>query len=135
MGGAVKGSAGFGIQGALSGAMTGMSLGGGIGAIVGAGLGLVGGLFGSSNAKIQAEQQKAQLIAQQKLQWLAEDRNKYLKTMASAMSEQAKWTTKIGVNDAISRSVKAVVSSVDTIGGTASDTKTIHKKRKKVEDY
>ena len=131
MGGAIKGSAGFGIQGALSGAMTGMSLGGGVGAIVGAGLGLVGGLFGSSNAKIQAEQQKAQLIAQQKLQWLAEDRNKYLKTMASAMSEQAKWTAKIGVNDAISRSVKAVISSVDTIGGTASDTKTIQKKKKK----
>ena len=51
--------------------------------------------------------------------------------MASAMSEQAKWTTKIGVNDAISRSVKAGVSSVDTIGGTASDTRTIQNKKKK----
>ena len=131
MGGAIEGSAGFGIQGALSGAMTGMSLGGGVGAIVGTGLGLVGGLFGGSKAKIQAEQQKAQLIAQQKLTWLAEDRNKYLKTMASAMSEQAKWTTKIGVNDAISRSVIAVVSSVDTIGGTASDTRTVQNKKKK----
>lgn len=131
MGGAIEGSAGFGIQGALNGAMTGMSLGGGVGATVGAGLGLVGGLFGGSKAKIQAEQQKAQLIAQQKLTWLAEDRNKYLKTMASAMSEQAKWTTKIGVNDSISRSVKAVVSSVDTIGGTASDTRTVQNKKKK----
>ena len=131
MGGAVSGSAGFGIQGALSGATTGMSLGGGVGAIVGAGLGLVGGLFGGSNAKIQAEQQKAQLIAQQKLTWLAEDRNKYLKNMASAMSEQAKWTTKIGVNDAMSRSVRAVISSVDTIGGTASDTRTVQNKKKK----
>ena len=131
MGGAISGSEGFGIQGALSGAMTGMSLGGGVGAIVGAGLGLVGGLFGGSQAKIQAEQQKAQLIAQQKLTWLAEDRNKYLKNMASAMSEQVKWTTKIGVNDAISRSVKAVISSVDTIGGTASDTRTVQNKKKK----
>ena len=131
MGGAVSGSAGFGIQGALSGATTGMSLGGGVGAIVGAGLGLVGGLFGGSEAKIQAEQQKAQLIAQQKLTWLAEDRNKYLKNMASAMSEQAKWTTKIGVNDAMSRSVRAVISSVDTIGGTASDTRTVQNKKKK----
>jgi len=51
--------------------------------------------------------------------------------MASAMSEQAKWTTKIGVNDAISRSVKAGISSVDTIGGTASDTRTIQNKKKK----
>ena len=131
MGGAISGSAGFGIQGALSGAMTGMSLGGGVGAIVGAGLGIVGGLFGGSQAKIQAEQQKAQLIAQQKLTWLAEDRNKYLKSMASAMSEQAKWTTKIGVNDAISRSVMAVISSKDTIGGTASDTRTVQNKKKK----
>ena len=131
MGGEISGSAGFGIQGALSGAMTGMSLGGGVGAIVGTGLGLVGGLFGGSNAKIQAEQQKAQLIAQQKLTWLAEDRNKYLKNMASAMSEQAKWTTKIGVNDAISRSVRASISSVDTIGGTASDTRTVQNKKKK----
>ena len=56
MGGAIEGSAGFGIQGALSGAMTGTSLGGGVGGIVGAGLGLVGGLFGGSQAKIQAEQ-------------------------------------------------------------------------------
>ena len=131
MGGAISGSAGYGIQGALSGATTGMSLGGGIGALVGGGLGLLGGLFGGSSAKIQANQQKAQLIAQQKLAWLAEDRNKYLKTMASAMSEQAKWTTKIGVNDAITRSVRAVISSKDTIGGTASDTRTVQNKKKK----
>ena len=131
MGGAISGTAGFGIQGALSGAMTGMSLGGGVGALAGAGLGLIGGIFGGTSAKIQAEQQKAQLIAQQKLQWLAEDRNKYLKTMASAMNEQVKWTTKIGVNDAISRSVRAVISSTDTIGGTASDTRTVQNKKKK----
>ena len=131
MGGAIKGSAGYGIQGALSGATTGMSLGGGIGALIGGGLGLLGGLFGGSSAKIQANQQKAQLIAQQKLAWLAEDRNKYLKTMASAMSEQAKWTTKIGVNDAITRSVRAVISNKDTIGGTASDTMTVQNKKKK----
>ena len=130
LGGAVDGSAGFGLQGALSGAMQGATFGG-VGAIVGAGLGLVSGIFGGNAAKIQAEQQKAQLIAQQKLTWLAEDRNKYLKTMASAMSEQAKWTTKIGVNDAISRSVISAVSKVDNLGGTAYDTRTVQNKKKK----
>lgn len=130
LGGMFKGSTGFGLQGAISGAMQGSTFGP-IGTLVGGGLGFVGGILGGTQAKIQAEQQKAQLIAQQKLQWLAEDRNKYLKTMASAMSEQAKWTTKIGVNDAISRSVRAVISSTDTIGGTAYDTRTVQNKKKK----
>lgn len=131
LGGMVGGTRGFALQGALGGATQGASIGGITGALIGTGLGFVGGLLGGTNAKIQAEQQKAQLIAQQKLQWLAEDRNKYLKTMASAMSEQAKWTTKIGVNDAISRSVRAVISDTDTLGGTAYETRTVQHKKKK----
>ena len=51
--------------------------------------------------------------------------------MANAMSEQVKWTTKIGVNDAISRSVRFALSRTDLLGGTASDTKTVQKKKKK----
>lgn len=131
MGGMFKGTSGFGIQGIVGGATQGASIGGLVGAGIGAGLGLVGGLLGGTQAKIQMEQQKSMLIAQQKLNWLAEDRNKYLKTMASAMSEQAKWTTKIGVNDAISRSVRAVISNTDTLGGTAYETRTETRKKKK----
>lgn len=130
MGGMLSGSMGFGIQGALSGAMQGSSFGL-AGSLVGAGLGLVGGILGGTQAKIQADQQKSLQISQQKLTWLAEDRNRYLKTMASAMSEQAKWTTKVGVNDAISRSVKFALSGKDVIGGTAYETRTVGKKKKK----
>lgn len=131
MGGMFTGSMGFGIQGALSGATQGASIGGAMGGIIGAGLGLVGGILGGTQAKIQAEQQKALTVSQQKLTWLAEDRNRYLKTMANAMSEQAKWTTKVGVNDAISRSVKFALSGKDVIGGTAYETRTVGKKKKK----
>lgn len=131
LGGMFGGTSGFALQGALGGATQGASVGGITGALIGTGLGFVGGLLGSTQAKIQAEQQKAQLIAQQKLTWLAEDRNKYLKTMASAMSEQAKWTTKIGVNDAISRSVRFALSGKDVIGGTAYETRTVGHKKKK----
>lgn len=131
MGGMFTGSMGFGIQGALSGAIQGASIGGAMGGIIGAGLGLVGGILGGTQAKIQAEQQKALTVSQQKLTWLAEDRNRYLKTMANAMSEQAKWTTKVGVNDAISRSVKFALSGKDVIGGTAYETRTVGKKKKK----
>lgn len=131
MGGMFTGSMGFGIQGILSGATQGVSIGGAMGGIIGAGLGLVGGILGGTQAKIQAEQQKALTISQQKLTWLAEDRNRYLKTMANAMSEQAKWTTKVGVNDAISRSVKFALSGKDVIGGTAYETRTVGKKKKK----
>lgn len=130
MGGMFSGSMGFGIQGALSGAMQGSSWGL-TGILVGAGLGLVGGILGGTQAKIQADQQKSLQISQQKLTWLAEDRNRYLKTMANAMSEQAKWTTKVGVNDAISRSVKFALSGKDVIGGTAYETRTVGKKKKK----
>lgn len=130
MGGMLSGSMGFGIQGALSGAMQGSSFGL-AGSLVGAGLGLVGGILGGTQAKIQADQQKSLQISQQKLTWLAEDRNRYLKTMASAMSEQAKWTTKVGVNDAISRSVRFALSGKDVIGGTAYETRTVGKKKKK----
>ena len=131
MGGMFTGSMGFGIQGALSGATQGVSIGGAMGGIIGAGLGLVGGILGGTQAKIQADQQKALTVSQQKLTWLAEDRNRYLKTMASAMSEQAKWTTKVGVNDAISRSVNFALSGKDIIGGTAYETRTVGKKKKK----
>lgn len=131
MGGMFTGSMGFGIQGALSGATQGASIGDAMGGIIGAGLGLVGGILGGTQAKIQAEQQKALTVSQQKLTWLAEDRNRYLKTMANAMSEQAKWTTKVGVNDAISRSVKFALSDKDVIGGTAYETRTVDKKKKK----
>lgn len=131
LGGMFGGTSGFALQGALGGATQGASVGGITGALIGTGLGFVGGLLGSTQAKIQAEQQKAQLVAQQKLTWLAEDRNKYLKTMASAMSEQAKWTTKIGVNDAISRSVRFALSGKDVIGGTAYETRTVGHKKKK----
>lgn len=131
MGGMFTGSMGFGIQGALSGATQGASIGGAMGGIIGAGLGLVGGILGGTQAKIQADQQKALTVSQQKLTWLAEDRNRYLKTMANAMSEQAKWTTKVGVNDAISRSVKFALSGKDVIGGTAYETRTVGKKKKK----
>lgn len=130
MGGMASGSLGFGIQGALSGALQGSNWGL-TGSLVGAGLGLVGGLLGGTQAKIQADQQKSLQISQQKLTWLAEDRNRYLKTMANAMSEQAKWTTKVGVNDAISRSVKFALSGKDVIGGTAYETRTVGKKKKK----
>ena len=130
MGGMFSGSMGFGIQGALSGAMQGSSWGL-TGSLVGAGLGLVGGILGGTQAKIQADQQKSLQISQQKLTWLAEDRNRYLKTMANAMSEQAKWTTKVGVNDAISRSIKFALSGKDVIGGTAYETRTVGKKKKK----
>ncbi len=130
MGGMASGSLGFGIQGALSGALQGSSWGV-TGSLVGVGLGLVGGLLGGTQAKIQADQQKSLQISQQKLTWLAEDRNRYLKTMANAMSEQAKWTTKVGVNDAISRSVKFALSGKDVIGGTAYETRTVGKKKKK----
>ena len=131
MGGMFTGSMGFGIQGVLSGATQGASIGDAMGGIIGAGLGLVGGILGGTQAKIQAEQQKALTVSQQKLTWLAEDRNRYLKTMANAMSEQAKWTTKVGVNDAISRSVKFALSGKDVIGGTAYETRTVGKKKKK----
>ena len=131
LGGMFGGTSGFALQGALGGATQGASIGGITGALVGTGLGFVGGLLGGTQAKIQAEQQKAQIVAQQKMQWLAEDRNRYLKTMASAMSEQAKWTTKIGVNDAISRSVRAVLTNTDTLGGTAYETKTVQNRKKK----
>ena len=131
MGGMFTGSMGFGIQGALSGATQGASIGGAMGGIIGAGLGLVGGILGGTQAKIQADQQKALTVSQQKLTWLAEDRNRYLKTMANAMSEQAKWTTKVGVNDAISRSVKFALLGKDVIGGTAYETRTVGKKKKK----
>lgn len=131
LGGMFGGTSGFALQGSLGGATQGASVGGITGALIGTGLGFVGGLLGSTQAKIQAEQQKAQLVAQQKLTWLAEDRNKYLKTMASAMSEQAKWTTKIGVNDAISRSVRFALSGKDVIGGTAYETRTVGRKKKK----
>ena len=131
LGGMFGGKTGFALQGALGGATQGASLGGITGALIGTGLGFVGGLLGGTQAKIQAEQQKAQLVAQQKLTWLAEDRNKYLKTMASAMSEQAKWTTKIGVNDATSRSVRFALTGKDVIGGTAYETRTVGRKKKK----
>ena len=131
LGGMFGGKTGFALQGALGGATQGASVGGITGALIGTGLGFVGGLLGGTQAKIQAEQQKAQLVAQQKLTWLAEDRNKYLKTMASAMSEQAKWTTKIGVNDAISRSVRFALTGKDVIGGTAYETRTVGRKKKK----
>ena len=131
LGGMFGGKTGFALQGALGGATQGASVGGVTGALIGTGLGFVGGLLGGTQAKIQAEQQKAQLVAQQKLTWLAEDRNKYLKTMASAMSEQAKWTTKIGVNDAISRSVRFALTGKDVIGGTAYETRTVGRKKKK----
>ena len=73
------------------------------------------------------------LISQQKMQWLAEDSNRYLKTMSESMSEQAKWTTKIGVNDAISRSVTFAMSGgIETIGGTASENRQVQKKAKKL---
>ncbi len=130
MGGMISGSIGFGIQGALSGAMQGSNFGL-TGSLIGAGLGLVGGILGGTQAKIQADQQKSLQISQQKLTWLAEDRNRYLKTMANAMSEQAKWTTRVGVNDAISRSVRFALSGKDVIGGTAYETRTVSNKKKK----
>lgn len=125
------GSSGFAMQGALSGATQGATIGGGFGALVGAGLGLIGGLTGGTNAKIQANQQKAMLIAQQKTAWLMEDNNRYLKTMTNLMSEQAKWVTKVGVNDAINRSVRMALNNADTIGGTAIENRTVQKKQKK----
>ena len=130
LGGMFNGSIGFGLQGALSGALQGSSWGL-TGSLVGAGLGLVGGVLGGTQAKIQADQQKSMQVAQQKLTWLAEDRNRYLKTMANAMNEQAKWTTKVGVNDAISRSVRFALSGKEVLGGTAYETRTVGKRKKK----
>lgn len=130
--GIASGTTGFGLQGALGGAMQGSAFGP-AGAIVGGTLGLFSGLKAGLNAKAQASQEKAMLISQQKMQWLAEDSNRYLKTMSESMSEQAKWTTKIGVNDAISRSVAFAMSGgIETIGGTASENRKVQKKSKKL---
>ena len=130
--GIASGTTGFGLQGALGGAMQGSAFGP-VGAIVGGALGLSSGLKAGLNAKAQASQEKAMLISQQKMQWLAEDSNRYLKTMSESMSEQAKWTTKIGVNDAISRSVTFAMSGgIETIGGTASENRQVQKKAKKL---
>lgn len=131
LGGMFKGDTGFGLQGALSGATTGMSLGGGVGAIVGAGLGLVGGILGGASAKAQASQQKAMLIAQQKTARLMEDNTRYLKTMANVMSEQAKWVTKVGVNDSINRAVRTQISNTDVLGGTAIENRQVQRSKKK----
>ena len=130
--GIASGTTGFGLQGALGGAMQGSAFGP-AGAIVGGTLGLFSGLEAGLNAKAQASQEKAMLISQQKMQWLAEDSNRYLKTMSESMSDQAKWTTKIGVNDAISRSVTFAMSGgIETIGGTASENRQVQKKAKKL---
>ena len=130
--GIASGTTGFGLQGALGGAMQGSAFGP-VGAIVGGALGLSSGLKAGLNAKAQASQEKAMLISQQKMQWLAEDSNRYLKNMSESMSEQAKWTTKIGVNDAISRSVTFAMSGgIETIGGTASENRKVQKKAKKL---
>ena len=137
--GVSQGTSGFAMQGLVGGLQQGVGIGSalggtfgaGIGALVGGGLGLIGGIFSGTSAKIQAEQQKAMAIAQQKLVWLQEDSNRYLKTMANTMSEQAKWTTKIGVNDAISRSVRSAIQGSDTLGGTAYETITHQNKKKK----
>ena len=130
--GIASGTTGFGLQGALGGAMQGSAFGP-AGAIVGGTLGLFSGLKAGLNAKAQASQEKAMLISQQKMQWLAEDSNRYLKNMSESMSEQAKWTTKIGVNDAISRSVTFAMSGgIETIGGTASESRQVQKKAKKL---
>ena len=130
--GIASGTTGFGLQGALGGAMQGSAFGP-VGAIVGGALGVFSGLKAGLNAKAQASQEKAMLISQQKMQWLAEDSNRYLKNMSESMSEQAKWTTKIGVNDAISRSVTFAMSGgIETIGGTASENRQVKKKAKKL---
>ena len=130
--GIASGTTGFGLQGTLGGAMQGSAFGP-VGAVVGGTLGLFSGLKAGLDAKAQASQEKAMLISQQKMQWLAEDSNRYLKTMAESMSEQAKWTTKIGVNDAISRSIAfAVTGGISTLGGTASETRKVKKKSKKL---
>ena len=130
--GIASGTTGFGLQGALGGAMQGSAFGP-VGSIVGGALGLSSGLKAGLNAKAQASQEKAMLISQQKMQWLAEDSNRYLKNMSESMSEQAKWTTKIGVNDAISRSVTFAMSGgIETIGGTSSENRKVQKKAKKL---
>lgn len=130
--GIASGTTGFGLQGALGGSMQGSAFGP-VGAVVGGALGLFSGLKAGLNAKAQASQEKAMLISQQKMQWLAEDSNRYLKTMSESMSEQAKWTTKIGVNDAISRSVTFAMSGgIETIGGTSSENRKVQKKAKKL---
>lgn len=103
------------------------------GAIVGGTLGLFSGLKAGLNAKAQALQEKGYANISTKMQWLAEDSNRYLKTMSESMSDQAKWTTKIGVNDAISRSVTFAMSGgIETIGGTASENRQVQKKAKKL---
>lgn len=141
MGGLASGTSGGALQGLTGGLSQGLGIVGALGASnpIGWGLtaglgvfGAIGGAKSSLNAYASAQQEKANLEAQQKLTRVIEDQTKYLKTISESTQETAKWITKIGVVDATNRGIYSTIGvDPESFGGTASETYTVGKKKKK----